>query len=213
MDLLPVIDALAPQALPVVRSAFAVAWPVLERWRMTSLLVLAHFLAHAAHETRLFRALVENLRYSAERLTVVWPRRFPSLEAARPYAWDPSDPDPEDVALANLAYGSRMGNEENGTADDDGWLYRGQGIFHLTGRGAYRQIGQMIGVDIESNPALVLSEQLLVPCACAFWTWKNLTPYAESDDLRSTTRLINGGYNGLEDRAIRLAQVKGLLGV
>lgn len=213
MDLLPIIDALAPQALPVVRQAFAVAWPVLERWRMTSLLVLAHFLAHAAHETRLFRALTENLRYSAERLTVVWPRRFPSLEAARPYAWDPSDPDPEDVALANLVYGSRMGNEENGVNDDDGWDYRGRGLFHLTGRGAYRRIGRMVGVDIEADPSLVLSEHLLIPCACAIWEWKGVTPYAESDDLRSTTYRINGGYKGLEDRAIRLAQVKRLLGV
>ncbi|NDY56660.1 glycoside hydrolase family 19 protein [Desulfovibrio sulfodismutans] len=213
MDLLPVVDALAPQALPVVRQAFATSWPVFERWRMTSFLVLAHFLAHAAHETRLFRALTENLRYSAKRLTEVWEKRFPTLEAARPYAWDPSDPDPEDVALANLAYGSRMGNEENGTDDDDGWRYRGQGIFHLTGRGAYRQIGQMVGVDIEADPSLVLSEHLLIPCACAFWTWKGMTPYAESDDLRSTTRLINGGDNGLADRAIRLAQAKRLLGV
>lgn len=202
MDMLPIVDALAPRAIPPVRRAFSEAWPVIERGGLTPPLRLAHFLAHTMHETGGGARLFENLSYSAERLCAVWPKRFPTPQAAAPYVRNPE-------ALSNHVYGGRMGNVEPG----DGWRYHGRGLFQLTGRGTYRQIGALIGVDIETDPELVLSPMLLVPCAVAFWNARGISAYADSDDLRSTTRLINGGYNGLEDRALWLSRIKGLLGV
>ena len=49
----------------------------------------AAFLAQIAHESGEFKRLVENLNYSAPRLCVVWPGRFPSLDAAKPYENNP----------------------------------------------------------------------------------------------------------------------------
>jgi putative chitinase len=40
--------------------------------------------------------------------------RFPTLESAQPYVGKPVD-------LANFVYGARMGNQLNGTNDNDGW--------------------------------------------------------------------------------------------
>lgn len=203
MDLLPIVDALAPQALPVVRRAFAVSWPVFERWRMTSLLRLAHWLAQVLYECQLGTRLSEGLRYTTVgRLREVWPSRFPTDVSGQPYLRDPE-------GLANYVYGGRMGNTQPG----DGWRYHGRGLIQLTGRSAYRQIGGMVGVDIETDPELVLSEHLLVPCACAFWAWKGINAYADSDDLRSVTRLVNGGAHGLRERGVLLVRAKGLLGV
>jgi cytochrome d ubiquinol oxidase subunit II len=96
----------------------------------------AAFAATIAHESGGGRILEENMRYSTRRLMEIWPRRFPTVEAARPFAWDPSDPDREDIALANHVYGARMGNQHNGTADDDGWERRGRGLIGLTGMDA-----------------------------------------------------------------------------
>ncbi len=202
MDPLAILDALAPRAIPPVRQAFSEAGPVFGRGRIDTPLRLAHFFTHILHETGGGVRLVESLSYTAERLCTVWPKRFPTPEAAAPYARNPE-------ALANFVYGGRMGNVEPG----DGWRYSGRGLFHLTGRATYRQIGGMVGVDIETDPNLALSPMLLVPCAVAFWNAKGISAYADSDDLRSTTRLINGGYNGLADRAVWLSRAKGALGV
>ena len=203
MDLLPIIDALAPQALPVVRQAFAVAWVVLDRWRITSRLRIAHWLAQVLYECQLGTRLQEGLRYTtAGRLRQVWPSRFPTEASALPYLRDPE-------ALANFVYGGRMGNVLPG----DGWRYHGRGLIQLTGRSAYRQIGGMVGVDIETDPEMVLSEHLLVPCAAAFWAWKGINAYADSDDLRGVTRLVNGGRHGLHEREELLLRAKGFLGV
>ena len=49
----------------------------------------ACFLGQCAHESGGFATLKENLNYSAEGLTKVWPKRFPSLEAAQPYHRNP----------------------------------------------------------------------------------------------------------------------------
>ena len=50
---------------------------------------LAHLLAQCAHESGKFAHTQENLNYSAERLTKIFPRRFPTLAAATPYSQKP----------------------------------------------------------------------------------------------------------------------------
>ena len=70
----------------------------------------AAFIGQCAVESANFTRLQENLKYSAQRLTQVWPSRFPSIEAATPYANNPEK-------LANFVYAGRMGNLQDG----DGW--------------------------------------------------------------------------------------------
>ena len=66
----------------------------------------AHLLGQAAHESGMFRLTRENLNYSAESMMRVWPKRFPTMESAAPYARNPE-------ALANKVYSNRMGNGDN----------------------------------------------------------------------------------------------------
>lgn len=41
-----------------------------------------------------------------------------------------------------------------------------------------------------------------------FWKSKKLNKYADNDNIRSLTRRVNGGYNGLEDRQQYLVPAK-----
>lgn len=154
----------------------------------------AMFLAQLAHESGHFQFMVENLNYSAQRLCQVWPRRFPTLDAAAPYARNPE-------ALANKTYGGRMGNTQPG----DGWKYRGRGFIQLTGRSNYKKYGQILKLPLETNPELAESVTVAARIAAAFWAnstyeKRSLNDLAQDENVRAVTRAINGGENGIDDR-------------
>jgi len=198
MNLTPIIRALAPSAHLVYREAFARAVDL-----PATPLRLAHFLAQCCHETNGLRILRESLHYtSAERIAAVWPKRFPTPASAAPFVRNPS-------ALAEKVYGGRMGNVSPG----DGWRYIGRGLLQLTGREAYRLIGDRISVNLEANPDLACLEDHALPVALAVWRWKGCDVAADADDLEGVTKRINGGYIGLEDRRAWLARAKAVLEV
>jgi len=82
----------------------------------------------------------------------------------------------------------------------DGIKYKGRGLIQLTGRFNYRDAGQALGYDYESNPYLVaqLPHSLLV--SCWFWQSRGLNVLADKGDLAGITLRINGGYNGFNNR-------------
>jgi putative chitinase len=161
---------------------------------------LHYFLAQLGHESNGLTVKEENLNYSAERLTKVWPSRFPTIDVARKYERNPEK-------LANFVYGGRMGNVNPG----DGYRYRGRGYIQLTGRDAYREVGRIAGLDLENNPDLAGDASHAVRIACAFWTWKKLNPTCDAGDFAGLTRRINGGVNGLTDRFEWLEKVQHVL--
>ena len=152
----------------------------------------ASFLGQCAHESNGFTALTENLNYKAESLCKVWPKRFPTLEAAQPYNRNPE-------AIANHVYAGRMGNGDE--ASGDGFAYRGRGLIQLTGRANYRACGEALGVDLEGNPDWVSMPQYAALSAGWFWHTHGLNSIAE--DITAVTKKINGGTLGLDDRVAR----------
>lgn len=97
----------------------------------TALFHLSAMFGEAYHETGgRMQPVIENLNYSAKRLTEVWPKRFPTIESAKPYANNPQK-------LANKVYGDRLGN----VGPNDGWLFRGRGLPQITGRENYEEHG------------------------------------------------------------------------
>jgi len=97
-----------------------------------------------------------------------------------------------------------LGNVKPG----DGRRYKGRGIFQLTGRANYKTYGDKLGVDLENNPELAEDPRISVLTACEFWNNKNLSTFADIDDVTSITRRINGGLNGLDDRKNYIARAK-----
>ena len=53
-----------------------------------------------------------------------------------------------------------------------------------------------------AEPALSLK------IACEYWKRRKLNPDCDRDDIRATTRRINGGLNGLEDRSNYIRKAK-----
>lgn len=107
---------------------------------------------------------------------------------------------------AQKAYEGRrdLGNVKRG----DGRLYRGRGIFQLTGRANYRSVGEKLGLPLEAEPALAAEPQHAVRIAAEYWTSRKLNEAADADELRVITRRINGGLNGLADRSRYLVRAK-----
>lgn len=148
---------------------------------------LDDFLGQILHESDGLTQFGENLNYSAERLCQVWPKRFPTLADARPFARNPE-------ALASKVYGGRMGNSEPG----DGWKYRGRTPIQLTGKDNYREVGALMGLDLVSQPEL-LSEPDYALKAAILW-WEDRIPDSLIGDPEKVTRRVNGGLIGLVDR-------------
>lgn len=92
----------------------------------------------------------------------------------------------------------RLGNTPE--ADGDGQLYKGRGLIQITGRANYLVCGQALKLPLLKNPKLLEDPRHAVDSACWFWFKKNLNKFADNGDIRECTRLINGGFNGLDDR-------------
>jgi len=154
----------------------------------------ACFLGQCAHESGGFTALKENLNYSAEGLTKVWPKRFTSLEVAQPYHRNPEK-------IANKVYADRMGNGDESSGE--GFKYRGRGLIQLTGKDNYKACGDALGVDLVEEPDLVSTPQYAALSAGWFWDKNKLNQFADSNDMTTLTKRINGGTHGLDDRVAR----------
>lgn len=163
-----------------------------------------YFLAQLAHETGGLTRSIENLNYSAQRITEIWPTRFPTLESAKPFANNPEK-------LANKVYADRMGNgpPESG----DGYRYRGRGYIQITGKDGYRQTGLRAGIDLVSKPERAVETEHALRVACAFWKWKDLNPLCDIRDFEGVTRRINGALIGYQDRLEWLDRVRKVLAI
>ena len=152
---------------------------------------VAAFLAQTAHESGGYKSLKENLNYRAETLMKVWPRYFPNMEIANQYAH-------KQEAIANRAYGGRMGNGPE--ASGDGFKYCGRGLIQLTGKDNYTSFAESIETPVEEIPEFLGTFEGAVQSACWFWENNNLNQFADSGDMLTLTKRINGGTLGLDDR-------------
>ncbi len=173
-----------PNLVPVFNETFA-------RFNILTPLQQAAFIGQAGHESGGFVKLQEGLSYSAERLMKVWPKRFPTLESAQPYARN-------EKALANKVYANRLGNRDE--ASGDGYRFRGSGWLQLTGHDNFYHAGKGCGVDFVMNPDLVRTPQYAAITAGWFWSTHNCNALAEAKDWVKLTKVINGGDIGLQDR-------------
>jgi len=164
---------------------------VLPTYEIDSPQRVSAFIAQCTHESGGFKRLKENLNYKAESLVRVFPKYFPSLDIAKQYAHDQEK-------IANRVYGGRMGNGDESSGD--GFRYCGRGLIQLTGRNNYTKFAESIGMAVEEVPSLLETFEGAVKSACWFWKTNNLNQYADTGDILTMTKRINGGTIGLEDR-------------
>lgn len=102
-----------------------------------------------------------------------------------------------------------LGNTQSG----DGVRFKGRGLIQITGKANYRNCGEDLGVDLIKNPKRLAEPDLACRSAGWYWDTRKLNPDADRDDVETVTYVINGGYNGLEDRQHLLAAAKRVLEV
>lgn len=127
----------------------------------------------------------------------------------------------EEIASGNAYEGrSDLGNIYAG----DGVKFKGRGLIQLTGRSNYEKMSQKVGRDLISNPQLVSEPDLATEVSAIWWSDRTrngltLNEWADQFNLKervdstnnwkvheNITRAINGGTNGIDDRATRLQQ-------
>lgn len=174
------------------------------KFNITTNLRLAHFLAQCGHESAGFKAVSENLNYSADGLKKIFPKYFPgSLNES--YAKKPEK-------IGARVYGGRMGNGDETTGE--GYKFRGRGYIQLTGKSNYTKFGQFIGEDLLSNPDLVATKYPLASAAFFFDSnglWSICDRGATDDVVTSVTKRVNGGTIGLPDRIKHFKEYYNLL--
>jgi len=173
---------------------------------------IASFLAQTAHESAGYTMLEENLNYSDVTMAAVWPNRFAVIDPAtkKPKKDDKGKNIPNAFAkalhrkpelIANAVYSNRMGN---GTIESgEGFAYRGRGLKQLTGKDNYTRCSAALGVDLVSNPDILLEPNNAARSAGWFWKTNNLSQFADAEDIKGMTQKINGGLIGLADRQAR----------
>lgn len=152
---------------------------------------VASFLAQCAHESGSFTIVRENMNYSSVGLRKTFSKYFPTDELAEQYARQPE-------RIGNRVYASRMGNGPESSGD--GYKYRGRGFIQLTGKNNYTECGKALNLPLLEKPEILESGGGATRSAMWYWDTNNLNRYADLDDIKGQTRVINGGYNGLDER-------------
>lgn len=102
-----------------------------------------------------------------------------------------------------------LGNTQPG----DGVRFKGRGLIQVTGRTNYAACGAVLGLDLIAHP-----EQLEQPGPAArsagwFWQSKSLSGVADAGKFGTLCRLVNGGFNGLDDRITAYLNCRRALGI
>lgn len=187
LQILPNASQVAGVFVPALNAAMS-------RYQIIGARRLAAFIAQVGHESGQLTRLVENLNYSADALRKTWPSRF-NVELASTVARKPEQ-------IANIAYGNRMGNTEQG----DGWKHRGRGLIQITGRANYATCGEALALDLINHPELLEKPQHACMSAAWYWATNGLNTLADAGKFDSITLRINGGQNGAADRQALYAQ-------
>lgn len=189
--------------MPTIASKYMLE--VVEKYKITNPLRLAHFLSQVAHESGNFQFLAENLNYSADSLLRVFPKYFKDKATAEKYARKPE-------MIGSRVYASRMGNGDE--ASKDGFKFRGRGYLQLTGKDNYKAFSDFIGEDCVANPDLVSTKY---PMDSAIWffdknkLWDICEKGAGDDVVTLVTKRVNGGTHGIEDRISKFKTFSSLL--
>ena len=164
------------------------------KFGITNTLRLAHFLAQCGHESGGFKAVRENLNYSAKGLLGIFRKYFTNVNLAQQYERKPEK-------IANRVYASRMGNGNE--ASGDGFKFRGRGYIQLTGKDNYSLFDATVPESILTDPELVATKY---PLASAGFFFKRNNLWAICDrgadvaTVTAVTKRVNGGTIGLPDR-------------
>lgn len=174
---------------------------------------MAPFMANISHECQGMTIVRESGYYRASTLMSVFGVRYKKSpdsdgdglsDLAEAHAMKPR-------LVFNYNYGFRLGNEDDGVNDDDGYNYRGGGPLQATGKGFYKWLEARTGIPFGSNPELIEVPEHWPLVAALTWcehpSAGNMNPFADQGNFEACCRGINTGspfstmaFNGWADR-------------
>ena len=171
---------------------------VFAKYHITTALTVAMMFGQFSEETGGGVDMVEDIRYTPARACQLWPNRYTSVaqvyQHIGSYVGDPQF----DTKLMDDCYGNRMGNGPAST--HDGSKYIGRGLSQCTGKSGYQAVAARTAIDVLTHPELFSSPADALECAVADFILCGCLPYAEAGDVPNTTRKLNGGLIGLQER-------------
>lgn len=123
----------------------------------------------------------ENLNYTAKRITEVW-KKTP-MAVAKTLENNP-------IQLANYFYGGKFGNNKV----NEGYIFRGRGFNQLTFKGNYKKIGNLIGIDLISNPDIVNNPEIASKVLIAFYKLAEKRNKLDLNNLGSQKQTLDTIY-------------------
>lgn len=111
--------------------------------------------------------------------------------------------------LGNLEFEALQVAHAHGTTT--GRFYKGHGLIQVTGYYNHKKCGEALGLDLVENPRLLCEPINAARSAAWFWWSKDLNTYIDANNFNKTTRVINGGFNGKQDRLNNFKVCKGVL--
>lgn len=104
--------------------------------------------------------------------------------------------------MEELASGEAYEGRKNlgNTQEGDGKRFKGRGYIQLTGRTNYTKAAKDLSLPIVEQPELAATYENAPKIAVWFWNSKKLSELADQKQFDKITKLINGGFNGKEDR-------------
>jgi putative chitinase len=188
------------------------------KYKITTPLAVAHFMAQISHECGGGTIIRENMNYSADRMLFIFGVGKHSAKVTREEA-ERLVGHPEQIAERVYGLGNpKKAKELGNTRPGDGWRYRGAGMLQLTGGYNFEHRGKAIGYDLYNNPEQLNNPAISFAVACAEFAGLGCVALANADNgsevgginaaLIKVTKKVNGGRNGIADRAVWLRKWK-----
>lgn len=85
------------------------------------------------------------------------------------------------------------------TGRPDGASFKGRGFIQLTGKYNYQRYGEILGIDLVSDPEKANEPEIAAALLAEFLLEKedSIREALEARDLKRARRLVNGGFHGL----------------
>jgi putative chitinase len=161
------------------------------------------FLSNVLHETGGLRVFVENLNYSVTGLISTFGRHRISAADCHRLGRKPGEKglsEERQAAIANLIYGGAWGRANLGNHQpNDGSYFRGRGLIQLTGRANWTRLAKTMGINVVQLHDALMTPEGSAESAAHFWSAAGCNEDADAGDSRGCRRLVNGGYNGMDD--------------
>lgn len=98
-----------------------------------------------------------------------------------------------------------------GNGPADGYKYRGAGYIQVTGHYWFDKIGHELGLDLVGKPEIAGQPSTAMLISLEWWRLNGMNAVADTGDVAKVTRRINGGLNGLAERAAMTDRAEAML--